>query len=109
MFLVVVSMIWLGSAQSGFALLAARPAWALPTVWSGPAIFAWAIDRSADERRGRAVGAVYIALEMGIGLGALLLAWLYDDRAGPFNRTFYVLGCLRGRVPIAFHQALRRK
>ncbi|MBK6903105.1 MAG: MFS transporter [Saprospirales bacterium] len=92
MFLVAISMALMGAVQSGAGLLIASAALGFAHGVVGPALFAWAIDRSVDERRGRAVGTVYIALEFGIGLGALSSAWLYDNQAQHFDRTFYVLG-----------------
>lgn len=53
-----------------------------------PAVFAWVIDLSTEERRGRATATVYIALEVGIGLGALLSAWIYDNNDAYFFRVY---------------------
>ncbi|MCB9283492.1 MAG: MFS transporter [Lewinellaceae bacterium] len=92
--LLVVSLIWMGTAQTGLILLLASGAMGFANGILGPALFAWTIDRSADEHRGRAVGTVYIALELGIGLGALLSAWLYDSQPIHFARTFIILGAL---------------
>ncbi|MBG8552383.1 MFS transporter [Hymenobacter guriensis] len=46
---------------------------------NSPTLYAWTVDLSHPERRGRAVATMYIALEIGIGLGALLAGWLYDN------------------------------
>jgi len=53
-----------------------------------PAIFAWATDRSEPEFRGRAFATVYIALEVGIGLGAFISAWMMDDDPAKFINFF---------------------
>jgi len=44
---------------------------------------------SPDEKRGRAMATVYIALEVGIGSGALLSAWLYGNDAANFPMAFF--------------------
>jgi MFS family permease len=40
---------------------------------------AWTIDLADDANRGRAIATMYIALEVGIGMGAVLTAWIYDN------------------------------
>jgi MFS family permease len=92
--ILVLSTVWMGSVQSGFTLLLASGAMGFAHGIVGPALFAWTIDRSPDERRGRAVGTVYIALELGIGAGAMLSAWFYDNQPGHFDRTFYLLSAM---------------
>lgn len=44
-----------------------------------PALSAWVIDLSVPEFRGRALATGFIALEAGIGLGALLSGFFYQD------------------------------
>jgi len=45
-----------------------------------PAISAWTIDLSRPEHRGKAVATMYISMELGIGLGALLGGSYYNDQ-----------------------------
>lgn len=47
---------------------------------NGPTIMAWTVDLCKREHRGRAVASVYIALELGIGSGALFSGWIYQNR-----------------------------
>ncbi len=44
-----------------------------------PTLTAWAIDLSHTEHRGRAMATVYVALEIGIGLGALISGYLFKN------------------------------
>lgn len=44
-----------------------------------PALNAWTIDLSHPQHRGKAMATMYIALEAGIGLGALFAGWAYQD------------------------------
>ncbi|WP_281233950.1 MFS transporter [Flavobacterium gelatinilyticum] len=45
-----------------------------------PAVSAWTIDLSNPEHRGKAVATMYISMELGIGLGALLGGSYYKDQ-----------------------------
>ena len=56
-----------------------------------PALFAWTIDRSQENKRGQAMATIYIGLEVAIGSGALLGAALYDNNASNFGKTFFVM------------------
>jgi MFS family permease len=49
---------------------------------NSPTLYAWTIDLSHPARRGRGVATMYIALEVGIGLGALLAGWIFDNQPG---------------------------
>ena len=44
-----------------------------------PTLYAWTIDLSDPAHRGRGVATMYIALEAGIGLGALLAGWVFGN------------------------------
>jgi MFS family permease len=47
---------------------------------NGPTLMAWAVDLCKPEHRGRAVASVYIALELGIGSGAIISGWIYQNK-----------------------------
>lgn len=55
-----------------------------------PALFAWTIDRASDVHRGRALATIYIALEIGIGMGAFFSAYFYDNNPENFAWTLYL-------------------
>lgn len=59
-----------------------------------PAVFAWTVDRSEDENRGRALATLFIGLEFSIGIGALLGAALYANDYSRFDITFAVIGAI---------------
>jgi MFS family permease len=48
---------------------------------NSPTLYAWTIDLCHPARRGRGVATMYIALEVGIGIGALLAGWIFDNQA----------------------------
>ena len=52
----------------------------LGTGLNSPTLYAWTIDLSEPARRGRAVATMYIALEAGIGLGALAAGWIFSNQ-----------------------------
>lgn len=53
----------------------------LGTGLNSPTLYAWTIDLSHPARRGRGVATMYIALEIGIGIGALLAGWIFSNQA----------------------------
>jgi MFS family permease len=91
---VVVSLIFMGLAYSPVTLLVASGCMGFSTGIASPAIFAWAIDRSNAKHRGKAMATVYIFLEIGIGAGALVSAWLYANDAANFGMTFFIVAAV---------------
>ena len=62
-----------------------------------PTLFAWATDLSPVDRKARAFASLYIALELGIGLGALLSGYLLSNYFFGHSIAFLAgagLGCL---------------
>ena len=45
-----------------------------------PSYQAWTVDLCTEETRGRAIATMYISLEAGIGLGAVIPMFLYDNK-----------------------------
>lgn len=61
---------------------------------NSPTIFAWTIDLSKEESRGRGLSTMYIGLELGIGMGAYLSAALYQNNVENFDIAFGACGFL---------------
>jgi MFS family permease len=59
-----------------------------------PALNAWTIDLSKPKHRGRAMATMYIALEAGIGLGALGSGFFYQDNIAYIPPIFYTIAGL---------------
>tara|TARA_B100000497_G_scaffold122888_1_gene154644 strand:- start:1015 stop:2193 length:1179 start_codon:yes stop_codon:yes gene_type:complete len=57
-----------------------------------PVVFAWTVDRSNDDNRGKALATLFIGLEFAIGTGALLGAEIYDNNHLNFRIVFLVMG-----------------
>ncbi|SHL69364.1 MFS transporter [Hymenobacter psychrotolerans] len=88
--LMVVALAILMLADNSVPLfLGSAVLFGLATGLNSPTLYAWTIDLSHPERRGRAVATMYIALEAGIGLGALLGGWLFSNQVA---RLPYVHG-----------------
>ena len=89
--ILVIGAILFGYSWSPTTLLIFSGALGLGYGLLAPAIFAWATDRSDPKYRGRAFATVYIALEVGIGLGAFISAWMMGDDPTKF-KDFFLLG-----------------
>ncbi len=55
---------------------------------SSPTSYAWTVDLSDDKHRGRAMATMFIALEVGIGAGALISSWMYGNNSENFSIVF---------------------
>jgi MFS family permease len=53
-----------------------------------PTSYAWTVDLSDDNHRGRAMATMFIALEVGIGAGALISSWMYGNNSENFTIVF---------------------
>jgi MFS family permease len=78
--LIIASVFILGWATSVTALMAGAFLYGIATGLFSPASAAWTSDLSDPDHRGRAMATMYIALEAGIGIGALTAGWLFQDQ-----------------------------
>ena len=106
-----VSVAMFGFITTPFGLLFAAVGMGFSLGIAGPAIFAWAIDRSADGRRGRALGTVYIAVEAGIGVAAVATAAIFANNVQNFDLTWFFVAAvtLLGLVYLQFGTYEREK
>lgn len=88
--LVILSLFIIGFVQSVAGLLAGAAVYGVATGIISPALNAWTIDMSLPEHRGKAVATMYIALEAGIGLGALMAGWYYQDAISHIPVFMYI-------------------
>ena len=84
----------IGSADSANALFAGALVFGAGYGLSSPAIFAWATDLSPDKYRGRAFSTVFMALEIGIGMGAFLSGVIYNGQIENLPLAFTSSACL---------------
>ena len=87
--LLVVAMALIGFSSSAVGLLISAAVFGVATGMNSPTIFAWTIDLSHPEHRGRAMATMYIALEAGIGIGALASGWIYANDPSRFPMVFW--------------------
>ena len=88
-FFIVVSMAITGLANDQFTFLLGAFFFGLGVGSGSPTTMAWTIDLSEERFRGRALATTYIALEIGIGSGAIVAGWLY---AGDISNMPHVFG-----------------
>ncbi|WP_035072075.1 MFS transporter [Anditalea andensis] len=68
---------------------------------NNPTVTAWTIDLSLEAFRGRALATMYIALEAGIGLGALISGWIFANQASNFKSVF-LLGAISAMIAFIY-------
>jgi len=85
----MVAVFILGWATSVIALMFGAFLYGIGIGLFSPASSAWTTDLSHPEFRGRAMATMYIALEAGIGLGALGAGWIFQDQVRHIPMVFY--------------------
>jgi len=61
---------------------------------NSPALFAWAVDVANGEKAGRAMATLFIALEAGITIGAVVSAAIYGNIFANFTFVFFGISLL---------------
>ncbi|ATL46576.1 MFS transporter [Chitinophaga caeni] len=85
-----LSMLMLAYANSATLLLAAALVYGMALGLTAPTTAAWTIDLGNPQHKGRALASMYIALEVGIGFGAYLSAFIFHNDPKYFTLTFLV-------------------
>ena len=86
----IVAYSYLAMAQSAGQLFTGACLLGVAIGMHSPTVIAWTIDLSLEERRGRGMGTTYIAMEIGIGTGALVAGWLYGNQISHLPYPFWV-------------------
>lgn len=79
-------LVW---SDSSIGLIAGAAVYGIGTGILSPAVNAWTIDLSHPQQRGKAMATMYIALEAGIGVGALIAGWVYRDAISRIPYIFF--------------------
>jgi MFS family permease len=87
----IISLVVMGFSTSAAGLLLGSAIYGVATGIVSPALNAWTIDMSYPEHRGKAMATMYIALEAGIGLGALFSGWVYQDELSKIPILMYAV------------------
>lgn len=77
--LLIAAMLLIGFSTSQVQLLVGAFIFGLGVGAGSPTAFAWTIDLSDEAHRGKGIATMYIALEMGIGIGAFSSGLLYQN------------------------------
>ncbi|MCU0449426.1 MAG: MFS transporter [Bernardetiaceae bacterium] len=104
--LYVAAMLGCALAQHPVSFFAAAAVYGLGLGALTPAVMAWTIDLSHDQNRGRALSTMYIALEMGIGLGAFAAGAIYANQTA---RMPWVFGLSAGLAGLAWAYLVGRR
>lgn len=86
--LIAISMILMGLATSKWILWSGGVLYGMANGMTSPTLFAWVTDLSNDHNRGRAFAFIYIAMELGIGLGAIISGFTYANHPENFFLAF---------------------
>ena len=90
LFFLIISLVIVGFSTSVAGLMFGATLFGISTGIVSPALNAWTVDMSFPEHRGKAMATMYIALEAGIGLGALFAGWIYQDEISKIPMVMYV-------------------
>ena len=88
------SMFILAFAHAPWMLYLGSAVFGLGNGIFSPAINAWTVDLSRPEQRGRALATMFIALEIGIGLGAFVGGWYYGNQLEQMPLVFIAAAVL---------------
>ena len=99
--LIAVSMVVTGSADAPWMLWIGGILYGLANGMNSPTLFAWATDLGNPKSKGRAFATLYIAMEFGIGLGALVSGYIFADDRSNFLMAFFV-GSLLSFLALVF-------
>ena len=88
------SMLMVGFAHSQTMLIVGVILYGWSQGATSPTLLAWATDLADDHHKGRAIASVYISMELGIGLGALVSGIVYGNNAFLFPVAFGVAASL---------------
>lgn len=88
----VLAMCAVAFAESKAVLLGSGVLFGAAVGMYSPTTTAWVVDRSLDRFRGRALATMYIFLESGIGVGAVISGWLYANNPENFHLVFLSSG-----------------
>lgn len=83
-----IAMLMIALSSTSTHLLLAGVVFGASVGMNSPTISAWTIDLSLDQFRGRALATMYIALEAGIGIGAISSGFLFGNNTSNFPIVF---------------------
>jgi len=91
---IVLGMIIIGTAVSKLQLVIGITVYGFAQGAMSPTLLAWAVDLSNVNHKGRGIATLYMAMELGIGVGALTSGFIYGNNIHNFLITFFTSGML---------------
>jgi MFS family permease len=88
--IMIVSMIMFAVVDSVWVFVLASILFGFSWGFNTPTLMAWTIDLSHEDFRGRALATTYIALEAGIGIGAIISGYLYKGIVENMAVSYYL-------------------
>lgn len=92
--LLAIALVIIGFADTKLIFLTGAAIYGFALGINSPTIYAWAIDLSSEQHKGRGMGTVYIGLEISIGLGALVAGYLFADNYDQIGWPFFISAVL---------------
>lgn len=100
-FVLAVAMALMTNASGKTSLILAVVLYGLAQGITSPTLLAWATDLSDPARKGRGVASLYIFMELGIGLGAVVSGLIFANKDANIFYTFMVASAL-GFAAVAY-------
>lgn len=88
--ILLTAMLLLANTESQIMFVISGAVFGLGVGICSPTIFAWTIDLSDEAHRGRGIATMYIALEIGIGMGAFLSGLIYNNDLNNLSTVYYI-------------------
>jgi MFS family permease len=92
--ILLVSMLLCASTSSVWIFVLAAILFGFSWGFNTPTLMAWTVDLSHENYRGRAIATTYIALEAGIGIGALVAGYFYKGIVENIAISYYLSALL---------------
>jgi MFS family permease len=88
--ILIISMILFAVVDSVWVFVLASILFGFSWGFNTPTLMAWTVDLSHEDFRGRALATTYIALEAGIGIGAIISGYLYKGIVENIAVSYYL-------------------
>ncbi|WP_114747874.1 MFS transporter [Pleomorphovibrio marinus] len=95
-FIMVIAMLLVAFSPEKWMFFLGGVLYGCAVGMNNPTVTAWTIDLSLDKFRGKALATMYIALEAGIGLGALISGYIYANQDDRFSLVFMLCALTAG-------------
>lgn len=92
--LLSITMFIIGSGTEILVFYIGAFLFGIATGLNSPTIFAWTIDMADKNHVGRAMATMFIALEVGIGIGGLVAGYSHNNKPENFIISFAISGVL---------------